>query len=60
MNFFKISVFFNVLMEDIRYQLEIYRVEFNKENELAYVESQKEEIDELFKNEGTLYCKYNI
>lgn len=47
-------------MEDIRYQLEIYRVEFNKENELAYVESQKEEIDELFKNKGTLYCKYNI
>lgn len=46
-------------MEDIRYQLEIYRVKFNKENELAYVESQKEEIDKLFKNEGTLYCKYN-
>lgn len=47
-------------MEDIRYQLEIYRVEFNEENELAYVESQKEETDELFKNKGTLYCKYNI
>lgn len=41
-------------MEEIVDQLQIYRIEFSKENEFAYVKEQEPHIDDLFKDKDKI------
>lgn len=43
-------IFLNLNMQEIDDQLQIYRVEFSKENEFAFVKNHEPEVDDLFKD----------